>query len=92
MSRHVQSPPSVLCLAKLADHHVPGGGGEGTVNREQEKSPLCTVTLGHVCEIARVLLGENAIQYDAYVHIHTRTGRSQRARFIGTAGRPTDFS
>lgn len=69
MSRHAQSPPGILCLAKLADH-VPGEGGEGTVNREQEESPLCTVTLGHVCEIARVLLAENAIQYDAYVHMH----------------------
>lgn len=55
-----------------------------TVNRGTQESPLCAVTLEHVCEIARLLLAENAIQCDACA------GRRQRdARFTGTAGRST---
>jgi len=45
------------------------------VNREQE-NPLCAVTPGHVCEMARLLLAGNAIQYDTL-----RAGRSQRAAY-----------
>jgi len=68
-------------LAKLAGHlrtyvvRSAWGWVYMVVNREQE-NPLCAVTPGHVCEIARLLLAGNAIQYDTL-----RAGRSQRAAY-----------
>lgn len=78
MSRHAQSPLPLYCVSQNwpTTGGLPAGGGEGSVNRKKEKSPLCIVTLGHVCEIARVLLAENAIQY--VYHTYTQTGVKRR--------------
>jgi len=54
-----------------------------TVNRGTQESLLCAVTLEHVCEIARLLLAESAIQCDAC------TGRRQRDAFYRNRAGPT---
>lgn len=59
----------------------------GRVNREQERPLECAVTLGHVCEIARLLLAENAIQCGA-----CRNGGGSKGRVLPeNCGAPNRF-